>query len=86
VPGSPVTDGIGTVPLDHSVLGANFEDQITPIAPALTAFTDDSAASDALSVADGSYKVVFLAFPFEAYGSAADRADLMNRTLTWLNS
>ena len=50
------------------------------------AFTDDSGATDGLSVADGPYKVVFLAFPFEAYGSAAQRADLMNRALTWFAS
>jgi uncharacterized repeat protein (TIGR01451 family) len=86
VPGNPVANGIGTVPLDHSVLGANFEDQITPVAPAEAAFTDDSSAADALTVADGPYKVVFLAFPFEAYGSAAQRADLMSRTLTWFGS
>ena len=30
VPGDAVTDGIGAVPLDHSVLGATFEDRITP--------------------------------------------------------
>ena len=34
VNGNPVTDGIGTVTIDHSVLNANFEDQVTPIAPA----------------------------------------------------
>ena len=36
--------------------------------PATAAFTDDTAETDALTVADGAYKVVFLAFPFEAYG------------------
>ena len=30
VTGNPVTNGIATVPLDHSVLGAAFEDRITP--------------------------------------------------------
>ena len=85
VAGNPVTDGIGTVPIDHSVLQAAFEDQITPIAPATPAFTDDATEPDALSVAEGLYKVVFLAFPLEAYGSAAQRADLMNRALTWLD-
>ena len=84
VAGNPVSNGIGTVPLDHSVLNAAFEDQITPIAPAAAAFTDDSSASDALTVAAGAYKVVFLAFPFEAYGTAADKADLMNRVLAYL--
>ncbi len=83
VTGNPVSDGIGAVPLDHTVLNANFEDQITPIGPATGAFTDDSSATDALTVADAGYKVVFLAFPFEAYGSAAQKADLMHRVLTY---
>jgi uncharacterized repeat protein (TIGR01451 family) len=86
VPGSPVTDGIGAVPLDHTVLGANFEDRLTLVAPAEPAFTDDTSAPDALSVATGAYKVVFLAFPFEAYGTAADKSGLMSRVLTYFNS
>jgi uncharacterized repeat protein (TIGR01451 family) len=86
VAGSPVTDGIGTVPLDHSVLGATFEDEVTPIAPAAPAFTDDRAAADALSVAAGTYRVVFLAFPFEAFGTAADKADLMHRVQVYFGS
>jgi predicted alpha-1,2-mannosidase len=83
VSGDAIGNGIGAVPLDHSVLNANFEDQVTPIAPATAAFTDDTGAADALDVAAGSYKVVFLAFPFEAYGTAADKADLMQRVLTY---
>jgi hypothetical protein len=86
VSGNAVTDGIGAVPLDHSVLGANFEDQITPIAPATPAFTDDTTAPDALTVSTDGYKVMFLAFPFEAYGNAADKAALMNRAFTWFAS
>ena len=86
VAGNPVTDGIGDVPIDHSVLAANFEDQVTPIGPATGAFTDDSADTDALTVADGPYKVMFLAFPLEAYGSATQKADLMNRAFSWFGS
>jgi len=86
VSGSPVSDGIGAVPLDHNVLGAAFEDQITPIAPAAAAFTDDSAAADGLTVAAGSYKVVFLAYPFEAYGTASQKADLMHRAFAWFSA
>ena len=81
-----MTDGIGAVPIDHSVLGATFEDQITPIAPATPAFTDDTGATDGLTVAAGPYKVEFLAFPFEAYGSAGEKADLMTRTLDWFGA
>jgi predicted alpha-1,2-mannosidase len=84
VAGNAVTGGIGAVPLDHSVLGSSFEDQVTPITPATPAFTDDASNPDALVVAAGAYKVVFLAFPFEAYGTAADRADLMHRVLAYL--
>src|SRR5204863_3106409 len=82
VAGSPVSNGIGAVPLDHSVLGAAFEDRITPNGGALAAFTDDSTAPDALSFA-GTYKVVFLAFPFEAYGAAGDKADLATSVFTF---
>ena len=48
VAGNAVTAGVGTVPLDHSVLGgAAFEDQITPNGTATAIFDDDSAAHDA---------------------------------------
>jgi uncharacterized repeat protein (TIGR01451 family) len=82
VAGNPVTNGIGAVPIDHSVLGAAFEDKITPINGALNAFTDDASDPDALSFG-GTYKVVFLAFGLESYGTAAQKADLINRTFTF---
>ena len=41
-------------------------------------FTDDSGAFDALQF-DGTYRVVFLAFPLEAYGAPADKSDLVSR-------
>ncbi|MEJ2746994.1 MAG: hypothetical protein P8183_03630, partial [Anaerolineae bacterium] len=77
-----LTDGLGSVPLDHNVLNAAYEDQITPIAPAVTIFTDDTAQPDGLSYTDG-YKVVFLAFPFEGYGTAPDKAALMTDVFTF---
>lgn len=82
VAGNPVTTGIGAVPLDHSVLGAAFEDQITPYGAALGAFTDDGGQTDALSYS-GTYKVVFLAFPLEAYGTAAQKSDLVTRAMAF---
>jgi uncharacterized repeat protein (TIGR01451 family) len=80
-----LTDGLGTVPLDHSVLQATFEDRITPIAPARGVLTDDSGSTDGLSFAGG-YKVVFLAFPLEAYGTAAQRAAFMGRAMGFFGS
>jgi hypothetical protein len=85
VAGNPVTDGIGSVPLDHSVLNATYEDEVTPIAPAASTFTDDASSPDALDVTAGAYKVVFLGFPFEAYGTSAQKADLMHRVLAYLS-
>ena len=85
---SPVTGTaqpptIGAVTLNHAVLGgAAFEDRITPNGGALVAFTDDSGAADALSYS-GTYKVVFLAFPFEAYGAAAEQSDLLKRVISF---
>jgi hypothetical protein len=75
--------GVGTVPLDHTVLGAAFEDRLTLVAPATAIFRDSTAADDGLSVDTGTYKVVFLAFPLEAYGSAAQKADLMSRVISY---
>jgi uncharacterized repeat protein (TIGR01451 family) len=88
VASSPVTGTaqpptIGAVTLNHAVLGgAAFEDRITPNGGALSAFTDDSTATDALSFT-GTFKVVFLAFPFEEYGVAADQLDLLKRVISF---
>ena len=82
---SPVTGAappITAVAINHGVLGAAFEDRITPNGGALVAFTDDTGAADALSFS-GTYKVVFLAFPFEAYGTAAQKIDLVKRVTTF---
>ena len=38
---------------------------------------------DALTFSNATYKVVFLAFPLEAYGTAAQKADLMTRTFAF---
>jgi photosystem II stability/assembly factor-like uncharacterized protein len=84
-----LTDGVGTVPLPGTFLGANFENRITPIAPAVTIFTDETAGPDnkrGLSVTTDGYKVVFLPFAFEQYGDAAQKADLVDRVYTYFGS
>ena len=83
-----ITEGIGIVPLPGTFLGANFENRITPIAPAVAIFTDETPGPDnkrGLSFA-GSYKVVFLPFGFEQYGSPAQRTDFVNRVMTFFGS
>ena len=83
-----LTDGVGNVPIDHSVLQAQYEDRVTPINGATGIFTDDSGATDGLSfaAAGAPYKVVFLAFPLEAYGTAAQRADVVSRVMGFFGS
>ena len=80
-----LSDGDGTVPVDHSVLGNSFEDQITPIDGATAIFTDDTGAADGLSFS-GTYKVVFLAFPFEEYGTAAQKGTLAGQVFSFFGS
>ena len=77
-----LSDGVGAVPINHGVLGAAFEDQVTPNGTATAIFTDDSGEDDALSYS-GTYKVVFLAFGLESYGSASQKADLIHRSFTF---
>jgi uncharacterized repeat protein (TIGR01451 family) len=85
VAANPVTRGLGKIELDHTVLADNdFSDEITPIAPALPAFTDDKDQPDALTVTDGAYRVMFLAFPFEALTGADHRNEVMARALDYL--
>jgi uncharacterized repeat protein (TIGR01451 family) len=84
VPTNTVFAGLGALPLDVEALGFDdFSDQITPIAPAIPAFRDQYGQTDALTVAAGSYKVVFLAWPFEALTSASDRRAVMSRSLNY---
>jgi uncharacterized repeat protein (TIGR01451 family) len=79
-----VFNGMGTIALDvPAVLGDDYSDRITPIAPAVPAFRDDDGFDNALTVTAGNYKVVFLAFPFEAIVSPAHRAEVMKRSLNY---
>jgi len=80
-----LTAGAGTVPLNSAVLGNTFMDEITPNGTAQPIFNDDASKPDALSFS-GTYKVVFLAFPMEEYGTADQRADLIGRVFTFFLS
>ena len=64
------------------MLGNDFEDEITPNGTAQAILTDDGAKPDGLSFS-GFYKVVFLSFPYEGYGTAAQRTDLISRIYTF---
>ncbi len=84
VPGNPVTAGMGDVPVNNAAVGySEYNDEVTPIEPAVAAFLDDRQEPSALTLDTGVYRVVFLAFPFESFGDAGQRADLMGRVLTY---
>ena len=80
-----LTAGVGTVAVDKTVLGNTFMDQITPNGTAVGIFTDDAGKFDGLSYS-GIYKVVFLAFPFEEYGTATQKANLVTRVMTFFGA
>lgn len=84
---SPVSSGLVTLTVNNAAAGlVDFNDQITPIFPAEPTFLDDTGEPDALQVDGGAYKVVFFAFPLEATGSAAQRANLIDRILKYFAS
>ncbi len=79
-----VTAGLGELGLDVAALyDQDFSNQITPIAPAVAAFRDDKGQPNSLTVEAGAYRVMFLAWPFEALVGARPRDDLMARALGW---
>jgi len=80
-----ITDGIGAIALDHTILGNTFEDRITPNGTAVTIFKDDATQPDGLSYS-GTYKVAFIAFPMESYGTASDKANLVTRVKTFFGA
>jgi hypothetical protein len=69
--------------------GANnqdWPDGIAPISPATSCFYYNDATPDkaGIRVDTGLYRVVYLAFGFEAIDTMADRVAVMTRSLSWL--
>ena len=81
----PLTNGIGGDRRSTTACsGAEFEDQITPVGSRRRRSSRMTRPRpNALSVDTAAYKVVFLAFPFEAYGGASDQLDLMQRVMAF---
>jgi len=89
--GTAIGDGLGSLPLNQSAIYDQFEDEVTPNGGAVAQFQDDSAQPNALAVTDSTkgpntFKVVFLAFPFENVGTATDRANVMGRVVSYFGS
>jgi hypothetical protein len=90
VTGSALGNGLAATPLVRISGLCTCEDELTPVAPATVQFTDDGVAAgtpqpDGIAVTDTSvatsksYRVVFLGFPLEEYGTAANQGTLAGR-------
>jgi uncharacterized repeat protein (TIGR01451 family) len=81
---SPFASGLGATSMSYPSGFVDYADQITPIYPAEPAFVDNTGQPDALQVDAGAYKVIFLAFPFEAMSGASQRAATLDQALNYL--
>jgi hypothetical protein len=86
VPGDPITDGMSLAISGGD--GANNQQYPSDIDPrdaaASTILTYDASRNGGIKVDTGTYRLVYLAFGFEAINNAADRSALMQNALEWL--
>ncbi len=85
VSGDPISDGFGTINLNYPY--TNYADEITIDSSAYTIFTNPSSGNTTADRVDnGTWRVVFTAFSFEAVENqdANIGAQLMNKIVTWL--
>ncbi len=75
-----VFDGLGPFTLSYPF--DNKSDMISPNFDAEIAFSGDKGSA-AVDKDGGSYRTVYLGFPFEAIASQADRQNVMNTFLNW---
>jgi hypothetical protein len=86
VPGDPVSGGIDLMIAGGD--GANNQNYPSDIDPAdgsaTVIWTYDTARNGAVRADTGTYKVIYLAFGFEAIDNATDRHEVIQRSLDWL--
>jgi len=86
VPDDPIGDGLSLRISGGD--GANNQDYPSDIDPrdadASVILTYDAQRNGAIKADTGTYRVVYLAFGFEAIDNAADRAAVMTRSIDWL--
>jgi hypothetical protein len=87
VPGS-IFDGVPPIPFDDGTFGGydvKYPDVVAPRTDAALCATYDGSSDGAcLEVDTGTYRVVYLAFPFESITSGAVRADVMAAAMSFL--
>jgi FlgD Ig-like domain len=86
VPGDPISDGIDiTIQGGDGANNQTYPSDIDPYGPySSTIWTYDATRNAAIKADTGTYKVVYLAFGFEAISNAADRATVMGAAIEWL--
>jgi subtilisin family serine protease len=85
VAGDPISNGLSYT-LSFPSGFTNYADSLTPGAGATNIFTNSKGASGAVRAQAGSWKLVFLSFPFESVPTAASRDTLMTKILDWLQA
>jgi hypothetical protein len=75
-----VFSGLG--PYTLSFPFTNYSDIVSPGATAETAIGGDKGSA-ALDKNNGTYRTVYLGFPFEAISAPADRQQVMSRFINW---
>ncbi len=87
VPGDPITDGLSLAISGGD--GADNQQYPSDIDPrdafASTILTYDANRNGGIKVDTGTYKVVYLAFGFEAISNATDRTALMQGVIDWMS-
>lgn len=81
--GDEITDSFGTINLSFEF--EDFSDRIIPKEGA-DKILESNYEATALKVDDGTFKVVFLAFPFEAIEDWSNKNILMNNIIYWFKS
>jgi M6 family metalloprotease-like protein len=81
VAGNPVGNGLGPYPF---VVPASLSDQVLPISPAAGAFVDFMGLVNALSYDSGSWRTLFLAWPFENL-QQPNADELMTAAVDWFD-
>lgn len=86
VPGDAISDGMSiTISGGDGANNQEYPDDIDPYdADAHVILSYNASQNGAIAADTGTYRVVYLAFGFEAINNATDRAQVMQRSMDWL--
>lgn len=83
VAGDPVTDGLN-VRINNGVPNQDTPDEFAALSDAVQICTYNDNKGAGLRFADSKYRLVYFGFGMEGIGDAAQRASLIDKSITWL--